>query len=101
MPNVSIDWEAVAKVGVPAVIALFLVWRLSNGFELLGDELKLRAADHVQIGRQLESVANITGQNDMAQQQILYVLQTLCVNQARTDGQRGDCLRTPAGPRIP
>lgn len=41
----------------------------------------------------VEGVKEIAGQSDMAQQQILYVLQTLCVNAAKTDVQRDNCQR--------
>ena len=41
----------------------------------------------------VDAVANIAGQSDMAQQQILYVLQAMCTNQARNDDQRDNCLR--------
>lgn len=98
--NLSIDWEGIAKIGVPAVIALYLVYRLSNGLDSVADELRLRAQEHISQNANIDSIKQITGQSDMAQQQILYVLQTLCVNGARTDSQRADCLRTGTRARM-
>lgn len=49
--------------------------------------------EHAAIRRGVDAVVNIAGQSDMAQQQVLYVLQTLCVNAAKTDDQRDDCQR--------
>lgn len=65
--DVRIDWNAVAKVGLPGVIAMFLVYRLATGFDAF-------AKEHDAISDGLGKVVNITGQSDMAQQQILYVL---------------------------
>lgn len=84
--DVKIDWNAVAKVGIPGVIAMFLVYRLSVGFDVF-------AKDHERLLESMAQVVTITRQSDIAQRQILYVLQTMCVNQARTDSQRADCLR--------
>lgn len=48
---------------------------------------------HGEILKAVEDIENIAGQTDMAQQQILYVLQTMCANAARTDDQRDNCQR--------
>lgn len=49
--------------------------------------------EHGAILKTLGDIENIAGQSDMSQQQILYVLQTMCANQARTDDQRDSCQR--------
>lgn len=84
--DVKIDWNAVAKLGVPAVIALYLVFRLANGIDVM-------TAEHSTLASGMTAIKEIAGQSDMAQQQILYVLQTMCANQARTDAQREGCLK--------
>lgn len=49
--------------------------------------------EHRALIHSVDAVKDIAGQSDMAQQQILYVLQTMCANQARTDDQRDNCQR--------
>ena len=48
---------------------------------------------HADILNAMQSMENIAGQTDMAQQQVLYVLQTMCVNAAETAQQRDNCQR--------
>ena len=48
---------------------------------------------HADILNAMQSMENIAGQTDMAQQQVLYVLQTMCVNAAETATQRDNCQR--------
>lgn len=87
----KLTWTAIVKVGVPAALLTFVIVWLTGDFNV-----RLRAIEtqHVDISGGVTAIKEITGQSDMAQQQILYVLQTLCVNQARTDAHRSDCLRT-------
>lgn len=47
---------------------------------------------HQQLLTNVEAIKDITGQADMAQQRILWVLQTMCTNQATSDAQRRECL---------
>lgn len=48
---------------------------------------------HGAILKAVEDIENIAGQTDMAQQQILYVLQTMCVNVSDTETERDNCQR--------
>lgn len=50
--------------------------------------------EHAHLSQGMTAVVDIAGQSDMAMQKVLYVLQTMCVNAARNDEQRRDCLRT-------
>ena len=90
-------WKNVTKYGLGTVGFVVL------GYFMLTDvraDQKATRAEHASMVTAVQSakasvdaVANIAGQSDMAQQQILYVLQTMCTNQARTDDQRENCLR--------
>ena len=85
------EWLAVfGKYGFAGFVAGVLLYVFV--FDVRDAQMSSRT-DHQSLRSSIDAVANIAGQSDMAQQQILYVLQTMCVNAARTEDQRNDCQR--------
>lgn len=85
------DWLAIfGKYGFAGLVAGVLLYALV--VDVRGQQQSMRD-EHVALRNSVDAVVNISGQTDMAQQQILYVLQTLCVNAAKSDSQRDDCQR--------
>lgn len=85
------EWLAVfAKYGFAGLVSGVLLGVFV--FERVNANESTRA-EHTKLISSVDSVVTIAGQSDMAQQQILYVLQTMCVNAARTTEQRGNCLQ--------
>lgn len=85
------EWLAVfGKYGFAGFVAGVLLYVFV--FDVRDAQMSSRE-DHQSLRSSIDAVANIAGQSDMAQQQILYVLQTMCVNSARTEEQRNSCQR--------
>lgn len=83
-------WKTLVKAGPWAVMTGVLV-----GVFIFDVRVGLTEGreQHTHLINSVDAVKEIAGQSDMAQQQILYVLQTLCVNAAKTEVQRDDCQR--------
>lgn len=88
----KIDWNAVAKLGIPGVIALFLVYRLALGFDIFDTRLKALEIQHQAAAVAAESARDLAGRALMTNERVLWVLQTMCINDARTAEQRERCL---------
>lgn len=87
------DWNAVAKVGLPGVIACFLVYRLAIGFEVFDARLKAIESQHSAAAVVAESSKDLAGRAYMTNERILWTLQIMCANDARSDAARERCLR--------
>jgi hypothetical protein len=90
--DVTIDWNAVAKVGIPGVIAMFLVYRLAVGFDIFESRLKAIEAQHVSAFAASDSAKELAGRSLMTTERILWMLSVMCANDARTAEQRERCL---------
>jgi hypothetical protein len=55
-------------------------------------EQKITRTEHQGMREAIAAVVNVAGQSDMAQQQILHVLTTMCVNEAKTAEARERCV---------
>ena len=89
--SVEKDWLVVfGKYGFAGLVAAVLLYVIV--FDVRTAQTATRD-EHSSLRKSVDAVVEIAGQSDMAQQQILYVLQTMCVNAARTEGQRDDCQR--------
>lgn len=98
--DMKIDWNAVAKVGIPGVIALFLVYRLSMGFEMFERRLNAQDEKHAamiveqqNLGRAILKLADKQGESQAFQQQILGVMRVMCIQGAVTPADRRECLK--------
>ena len=87
------DWNAVAKVGIPGVIAMFLVYRLAIGFESFDVRLKAIEAQHIQSAQSAFEAKDLAGRALMTNERVLFVLRVMCANDAKTNDQRERCLR--------
>ncbi len=85
------EWVTIfARYGFAGLVAGVLLYVVVG--QVMASQSRL-LDEHAAMRTEITSVKEITGQSDMAQQQILYVLQTMCVNAAKTDYQRSECLR--------
>lgn len=87
------DWNAVAKVGIPGVIAMFLVWRLALGFDAVDIRLKALEQQHAQASQAAETAKDLAGRALMTNEKVLWVLRIMCTNDAKTNEARERCLR--------
>lgn len=84
------EWfQQLGKYGFAGLVAGFLLYVFV--YDVRAAQALLRE-EHRAMRQSVDAVVNISGQSDMAQQQILFVLQTMCVNAARSDDQRDRCL---------
>lgn len=79
-----------AKYGFAGIIAgILLAFFLT---EVRADQRSTRT-EHQGIMQEAAAMKDISGQSHMSQQQILYVLTTMCINQAKNNSQRGECVK--------
>lgn len=90
-----IDWSAVAKVGIPGVIAMFLVYNLATGFDKFDKRLQAMEVQHAHAATASAEAKDIAGRALMTNEKVLWVLRTICANEAMTAAARRDCLREP------
>lgn len=91
--DMKIDWNAVAKLGIPGVIAMFLVYRLALGFEVFNTRLTALESQHVAMASSAESAKDLAGRALMTNERVLWVLQVMCVQDAKTTDQRRECMK--------
>lgn len=84
-------WAGVVKVGVPGALLVFIVIWLVGDFNV-----RLRAIEEqhsAQVGHS-QRVENLVGSVYMSSERLLFVLRTMCVNEARSDEARRRCLES-------
>lgn len=80
----SADWlTTIYKFGVPSAIAIYLVYLLGTK---VNDNL-------ININRTLEAHVVDMQRNIDQNQKIYYLLQTICVNSAKTNYDRNQCFK--------
>lgn len=88
------DWtNTILKLGIPGAIAVFLVWRLASGFDVIDVRLRAVESQHSTIQSQSEAIEDLTGRVLMSNERVLWVLQVMCANEAKTADARERCLR--------
>lgn len=68
------------------VIAGFLVWRMAGGFDTFADKMDALTVQHAEMSQQYRS-------NEMMTRRMLVVLRVMCVNAARNEDARQNCLQ--------
>ena len=68
------------------VIAGFLVWRLSGGFEVFAHKMDALTVQHSEMALQYKQSDNMT-------RRMLVVLRIMCINSSKTEQQRQSCLQ--------
>lgn len=90
-------WKTLAKAGPWAVVAGVLIGVFIFDVRVGLSEGRNEHGAILKAVEDIEQIAERTytrqEQADDRQKQILYVLQTMCANQARTDDQRDNCQR--------
>lgn len=89
---VKIDWTAVGKFGIPGVIAMFLVWKLADGFDMFEARLRAVEQQHADLLVHTSRTEDLMGRAYMSNERVLYVLRQMCVNDAKTTEARRLCL---------
>lgn len=89
--DVRPDWQAVAKVGVPGAIAMFLVYQLAGGFEKFDKRLGNIENQHTTAAQQTFDAKDLAGRALMTNEKVLWVLQAMCANDARNNEARERC----------
>ena len=88
------DWlQAILKIGVPGAIAVFLVWRLAGGFDVIDARIKSAEDQHgamlIHSARLEEAIQRASLSSD----RVLGVLRLICVQNASSASDRRECLR--------
>jgi hypothetical protein len=87
------EWvSAIVKLGVPGAIAVFLVWRMAAGFEVFDVRLAAIEAQHVHASAEMLAAKDLAGRALMTNERVLWVLQVMCANEAKTNDARERCL---------
>jgi hypothetical protein len=68
------------------VIAGFLVWRLAGGFDLYAQKMDALTAQHSEMAAQYKA-------SDLMTRRMLVVLRVMCVNAAKNEDARQNCLQ--------
>ena len=87
------DWNAIAKVGIPGVIAMFLVWNIVTGFDKFDSRLHALEIQHGLAAESAAAAKDLAGRALMTNERVLWVLQVMCANDAKTADARERCLR--------
>lgn len=83
-------WKLTTQIGVPAAIAVFLVWTVTMDIksEVKASNVALRALAAEGVSTK-ETMIRFERQQDT----IVALLRTQCVNAAKSTYERNDCLR--------
>jgi hypothetical protein len=86
------DWNAIAKVGIPGAIAIFLVYRLAYGFDSFDVRFRAIESQHAEMIMYTQRVEDLMGRTYMSNERVLFVLRVMCANAAKTPEARRLCL---------
>ena len=82
----------VMKHGLWAGLAVFLVLKLSGGFDVIDKRLQAVESQHSMMFTVMERNQRLTESTDENNRRILAVLRTMCVNDAKSTEARRLCL---------
>lgn len=91
LTNNDMDWSKILSVyGVPAVVALFLVWFMTTKVDS-----SLSRIEQFQQSHSIDMQYSIKANEDLKSQMYITnrILQQICANQARTEEQRNRCFQ--------
>jgi len=84
--------EAVLKLGVPGAIAIFLVWRLAAGFDVLAARMVALEQGHAEQNVHALRTEELSDRLYSLQEKMLRVLTADCVNHADSLEGRRACV---------
>jgi hypothetical protein len=88
------------QIGVPAAIALYLVYSLNNKIVGTLDEMAQSMKMHAQTTQQvLQQMQDTDGEQLRREQQMIDVLRQQCINNAEGPKQRESCFYPEPSPR--
>lgn len=88
-------WQAlIAKYGVQSAIALFLIWWLTGKVDGELGSMKATLTEHTQVTNAATlSMQNFSAEQRQVQRELSVLLRQICVNTAKTDQARQECIR--------
>ena len=89
----NIDWKEVSKYGIPGVIAMFTVYSMATGFDKFDVRLRAMEAQHAAAAESAAVAKELAGRALMTNEKVLWVLQVMCANDAKSNDARERCLR--------
>ncbi len=88
------EWvQALVKIGVPGGIAVFLVWRLAGGFDVVDARMKAIEAQHAEMSLSAGRMETTLNRSRESGDRVLLVLRQICVQNASTNAEKRDCLQ--------
>lgn len=88
------DWvQALVKLGIPGGIAVFLVWKMAGGFDVVDVRLRSIEGQQTQMSVSADRMEAAISRSSMASERVLFVLRQICVQNAKTASDRRDCLQ--------
>lgn len=88
-----LDWNAILKLGIPGVIAMWFSYNIVIGFDKFDTRLRAMELQHAAAAQAAESAKDLAGRALMTNERVLWVLQIMCSNDAKTNDARERCLR--------
>ena len=89
----KLDWNAIAKVGIPGVIAMWFSYNIVTGFDKFDIRLRAMEQQHAHAASAAEAAKDLAGRALMTNERILWMLSVMCANDAKTNDARERCLR--------
>lgn len=81
--------EFVVKIGVPSAIAIYLVYVLTNNLSAEIKDVRDKVDTHTtQAAEMMRQYEQVRIQSDRQ----LYVMQRICINSAKTQQERNECV---------
>ncbi len=90
MPNVPEWLQAIVKLGIPGAALIFLVYWLTVTFD---HRLEAMETQHKTMGEHNSRMEDLSKGAATVNDRVLRVLLASCVNNAKTDNQRRECLQ--------
>lgn len=88
----NIDWKEVGRVGIPGVIAMWFAFNVVTGFDKFDVRLRAMESQHVAAAEAALAAKDLAGRALMTNERVLWVLQVMCANDAKTSDARRLCL---------
>lgn len=91
------EWlSAVVKIGAPSALLIFIIVWLTGDFNV-----RLRAIEmqHQEMTAHAARIEDLTRRTYMATERVFFVLQQICLQSAKTQSDKRDCLGHEGGGR--
>lgn len=93
MSPVELDWKLISKIGAPTVIAIWLIYFLTNIVSSGISAQNSKIEEHARVtASKLERIEEVNTATLRSMRLLTSVSTQMCVNQAKNDYQRSACL---------